>query len=254
MAIVATTFGDGAATCHLVGGATAAFLGAMTKALIWDCDGVLVDSEKHSCSAWLPVLRRRGIDVDLEYIETFIGRSDQDLLQALTEKTGLALDGDILEDRQREYFRQAQGATESYPGLPALLARLLQDNLPMAVASSGRLSKVRFSLAQAGIDSFFSILCSATEVARGKPAPDLFLLAANRLGIAPADCAVIEDSVPGLQAAAAAGMRPMGFTSSHAAAVLMQAGAEATFDDYEQLPDIVWPDGDRALNRVRTIV
>jgi len=113
----------------------------------------------------------------------------------------------------------------------------------MAVASSGPHAKIRFSLAQAGIDSFFDILCSATEVVHGKPAPDLFLLAAERLGIAPADCAVIEDSVPGLAGAAAAGMRPLGFTSNHAAEILLQAGAETTFEDYKQLPDIVWPDG-----------
>jgi HAD superfamily hydrolase (TIGR01509 family) len=213
----------------------------MTEALIWDCDGVLVDSEKHSCSAWLPVLRRRGIDVELDYIETFIGRSDGAVLADLAQRTGRILDeADILEEREREYFRQAEGATESFPGLCPLLTRLRQDGVPMAVASSGRLSKIRFSLSQAGMDSCFDILCSATEVTEGKPAPDLFLLAAHRLGVDPADCAVIEDSVPGLQGAVAAGMRPLGFTSSHPAAMLREAGAQSTFDDYSQLPDILW--------------
>ncbi len=215
----------------------------MTEALIWDCDGVLVNSEKHSCSAWLPILRRRGIDVDLDYIETFIGRSDGDLLKALTEATGYIFDENVLEERALEYFRLAEGATESFPGLPGLLADLCRDGVPMAVASSGRMDKIRFSLRQAGIDNCFDILCSATEVALGKPAPDLFLLAAERLGVAPVDCAVIEDSVPGLQAAAAAGMRPIGFTASHPAAMLLDAGAETTFDDYGQLPDIIWPMG-----------
>ncbi|HJP30221.1 MAG TPA: HAD family phosphatase [Candidatus Latescibacteria bacterium] len=212
----------------------------MTRALIWDCDGVLVDSEKHSCSAWLPVLQRRGIDVDLEYIETFIGRSDGAVLEDLARRTGRTLDGDILEDREQEYFRQAEGATESFEGLPELLSRFHSEGLPMAVASSGRLAKIRFSLAQAGIDGCFDILCSATEVDRGKPAPDLFLLAAQRLGVDPADCAVIEDSVPGLQGAAAAGMRPIGFTSSHAADLLSEAGAEIVFERYEELPGILW--------------
>ncbi|MDA0336602.1 MAG: HAD family phosphatase [bacterium] len=215
----------------------------MTRALIWDCDGVLVDSEKHSCSAWLPVLHRRGIDVDLDYIETFIGRSDGDLLQALSADTGCVFDDDVLEERALEYFRLAEGATESFPGLPQLLARLRRDRVPMAVASSGRLDKIRFSLRQAGIDNCFDILCSATEVALGKPAPDLFLLAAERLGVAPVDCAVVEDSVPGLQGAAAAGMRPIGFTASHPASMLLDAGAETTFDDYRQLPDLIWPNG-----------
>ena len=214
----------------------------MTTALIWDCDGVLVDSEKHSCSAWLPVLRRRGIDVDMDYIETFIGRSDQDLLAALTEGSGLILDDDILDERQQEYFRLAGGATEAFPGLPDLLASLVQDNVPMAVASSGQHEKIRFSLQQAGINDIFDVLCSATEVAHGKPAPDLFLLAAERLDVSPADCAVIEDSVFGLQGARAAGMRALGFTSSHAADLLLEAGAELTFDDYSQLRSLIWPD------------
>lgn len=211
----------------------------MTKALIWDCDGVLVDSEKHSCSAWLPVLHRRGIDVDLAYIETFIGRSDQDLLAAIQERTGQPFDDDILADRRQQYFARARGATEAFPGLAALLERLQADGVPMAVASSGPLDKIRFSLAEAQLSRHFDILCSATEVDRGKPAPDLFLLAAQRLGVDAADCAVIEDSVPGLQGAVAAGMRALGFTSSHEASVLLAAGAEQTFANYDKLSGLL---------------
>ena len=92
------------------------------------------------------------------------------------------------------------------------------------------------------LDGCFDILCSATEVSRGKPAPDLFELAAERLGVAPGDGAVIEDSVFGLQAATAAGMRALGFTSSHTAALLRDAGAEATFDHYRELPALLGTD------------
>jgi HAD superfamily hydrolase (TIGR01509 family) len=215
----------------------------MTKALIWDCDGVLVDSEKHSCSAWLPVLSRRGIDVDLDYIETFIGRSDQAILDDLCERMGITIDpDDIGDERQKEYFRRAKGATDSFPGLPELLTRFRQQKLPMAVASSGHLEKIQFSLGQAGLADRFDIFCSATEVEHGKPAPDLFLLAAARLDISPKDCAVIEDSIPGLQGAAAAGMRPLGFTSSHSPAILAEAGAESIFSHYDELSTIIWPE------------
>ena len=102
----------------------------------------------------------------------------------------------------------------------------------MAVASSGRLPRIRFSLAETGLDGYFDTVCSATEVERGKPAPDLFLLAARRLGVPPCRCIVIEDSVPGLEAAARAGMLGLGFTSSHPAPVLVGAGADRTFDAY----------------------
>ncbi len=243
MSIIATTFHPsraGSIGLCLSAEALSRFFDGMTTALIWDCDGVLVDSEKHSCSAWLPVLARRGIDVDLDYIETFIGRSDGAVLEDLKRRTGQTLDvDDLLEERQLEYFRLAEGATDPFPGLPALLAQFRAEDVPMAVASSGRLAKIRYSLAQAGLDDCFDILCSATEVAQGKPAPDLFLLAAKRLGVAPSECAVIEDSVPGLQGAIAAGMRPLGFTSSHSASVLREAGAEITFESYDELRGIL---------------
>lgn len=212
---------------------------AHAPALIWDCDGVLVDSEKLSCSAWLPVLARRGIRARLEEIEAFIGRSDGAVLEHFRQRTGQPLDGSILDERQEEYFRLARAGLATFPGLPPLLADLTSRGVPMAVASSGRLDKIRFSLERTGLAGFFAILCSATEVDRGKPAPDLFLLAARRLGVAPADCAVVEDSVPGLQAAVGAGMRPLGFTSSHPAAALRRAGATDTFDDYGQLRDLL---------------
>lgn len=211
----------------------------MTVAVIWDCDGVLVDSEEHSCSAWLPVLRRRGIEVAPADIDPFIGLSDGSVLDHYRRLTGKALDGDIIEEREQEYYRQARGVLATFAGLPELLSRWRKEGRPMAVASSGGHAKIRFSLAETGLSGLLDVICSATEVAHGKPAPDLFLLAAERLGVAPASCAVIEDSVPGLQAAAAAGMRGLGFTSSHPAAKLVEAGAVATFDHYRELPGLL---------------
>ena len=120
----------------------------------------------------------------------------------------------------------------TFPGLPELLDRLHGDSRKMAVASSGRLPRIRFSLAETGLGGYFETVCSATEVENGKPAPDLFLLAAQRLGVPPSCCIVIEDSVPGIQAAVRAGMRGLGFTSSHPAPVLREAGAAETFDAY----------------------
>lgn len=212
---------------------------SMTRAVVWDCDGVLVDSEKLSCSAWLPVLARRGIRAELADIEAFIGRSDGAVLDHYRQVTGQALDGDIVDEREEEYYRLARGTLRSFPGLAALLDRLRGRGLAMAVASSGRPAKIRFSLAETGLDRFFTVLCSATEVARGKPAPDLFLRAAERLGVAPETCDVIEDSVPGIEAASRAGMRPVGFTSSHGADVLVRAGAALTFGDYGLLEELL---------------
>lgn len=204
------------------------------QGLIFDCDGVLVDSEQFSCEAWLPVLRRRGLAVELAHIEAFIGQSDQAVL-AHYQSQGAAFPPDILAQRQQEYFALARGRLQSFPGLREALEGLRRRQVPMAVASSGGPAKIRFSLAEVGLLEFFPVRCSATEVERGKPAPDLFLLAARRLELEPEACAVVEDSVPGLQAARAAGMRAIGFPSSHPEAMLWEAGAQVVLGSYGDL-------------------
>ena len=203
----------------------------MEKALIWDCDGVLVDSEGLSSAAWQAVLLCRGVRATSADLDGFTGRSDDAVLEHYRRLTGNPLEG-ILEEREAEFERQARGSLRTFPGLPEVLRRLRGQGRRMAVASSGRLPRIRFSLAETRLDGYFDTVCSATEVERGKPAPDLFLLAARRLGVPPSRCIVIEDSVPGLEAAARAGMRGLGFTSSNPAPVLIQAGADRTFDAY----------------------
>ena len=203
----------------------------MEKALIWDCDGVLVDSEGLSSAAWQAVLLCRGVRATSADLDGFTGRSDDAVLEHYRRLTGNPLEG-ILEEREAEFERQARGSLRTFPGLPEVLRRLRGQGRRMAVASSGRLPRIRFSLAETRLDGYFDTVCSATEVKNGKPAPDLFLLAAGRLGVPPPRCIVIEDSVPGLQAAARAGMRGLGFTSSYPAPVLFEAGANRTFDAY----------------------
>lgn len=203
--------------------------------LIFDCDGVLVDSEKFSCGAWLPVLRRRGIEVELSEIEAFIGQSDQAVLEHYRAQ-GAEFSPDILAEREQAYFDLARGRLQSFAGLREALDELRGRQVPMAVASSGGPAKIRFSLSEVGLLEFFPVRCSAAEVARGKPSPDLFLLAARRLDVAPESCAVVEDAVPGLQAARAAGMKAIGFPSSHPEAVLREAGAQVVLGSYAELP------------------
>jgi HAD superfamily hydrolase (TIGR01509 family) len=204
------------------------------RGVIFDCDGVLVDSEGFSCEAWLPVLRRRGVAAELADIEAFIGRSDQAVLEHYRAR-GAQLPPEILAERERAYFDLARGRLRSFAGLRPALEELRRREVPLAVASSGSPAKVCFSLAEVGLLEFFPVRCSAAEVARGKPAPDLFLLAARRLGLSPETCAVVEDAVPGLQAARAARMKPVGFPSSHPEAVLRAAGAEVVLGSYGEL-------------------
>lgn len=207
---------------------------AAIAGLIFDCDGVLVDSEKLSCGAWLPVLRAHGVAVELPDIEAFIGKSDRAVVEFF-EGQGAVLPAGILAEREQAYFELARGRLQTFAGLREVLEELRRRRLPVAVASSGAPAKIAFSLSEVGLLEFFPIRCSAVEVQRGKPAPDLFLLAASRLGLDPTGCAVVEDAVPGLQAARAAGMKAIGFPSSHAEPVLRQAGAQVVIGSYAEL-------------------
>ncbi|NKB72736.1 MAG: HAD-IA family hydrolase [Candidatus Latescibacteria bacterium] len=201
------------------------------RPLIFDCDGVLVDSEYWSCSSWLPVLQRRHIETDLATIETFKGLSDQ----AILDHFDLTSTPELIAEREEEYFRLARQHLQTFPGLRQLLQHLHGLETPMGVASSGSRPKIDFSLNHVGLGPFLPLRCSSTQVPRGKPAPDLFLYTAQGLGVEPAQCAVVEDSIPGIEAARSAGMIALGFTSSFPAATLHQAGAHHTFAAYGEL-------------------
>jgi len=203
--------------------------------IIFDCDGVLVDSEHMSLASWPPVLARHGVQAGIDQIEPFIGKSDRAVLEHFREITSVPLGNELMEERQSEYFRMARGNLRAFPGLVTVLEHLCAKGVPMAVASSGRPQKIQFNLEQAQLTEFFDVVVSSVEVERGKPAPDLFLLAASRLGLDPEQCAVVEDSVFGVQAARSAKMLTYGYTSSFPAAALRDAGAHQVFDDYGDL-------------------
>ena len=207
-------------------------------AVIFDMDGVLVDSESMSCGAWLPVLRRHRITATLKEIEAFLGQSDRAVLEHFRKKNpDSILDNRLIDEKELEYFKIARPNLKTFQDLPELLERLKTAQIPMAVASSGRHTKIKFTLETTGLKSYFDVICSATDVANGKPAPDLFLQAASLLSIAPTCCIVIEDSIPGITAARSAGMYSLGFTSSHSASVLLNVGADEVFEQYAELLD-----------------
>ena len=203
--------------------------------IIFDCDGVLVDSEKLSCAAWLPVLARRGLYAELAEIEQFVGKSDQAVLEHFRAKSRRPLPDALIDERVQQYFELAEDTLRPFPGLVEVLEQLQRRGVPCAVASSGRPAKIEFNLARSGLTRFFEVVCSATQVERGKPAPDLFLKAAEQLAVPPDRCLVIEDSVFGIQAARAANMTAVGFTSSYPGDVLREAGAQTVFSSYREL-------------------
>lgn len=187
------------------------------SALIFDCDGVLVDSEPLSVAELGRTFRDQGLPVDdADIYDRMIGRPIAEIVAIYTAEHGIDITNALpaYRERLRASFEAELRAIDGIAGaLDAL------PGLPRAVASSSTLPRLDLSLGLVGLrDRFAPHIYSATQVARGKPAPDLFLFAAEELGVQPADCIVIEDSPAGVTAAKAAGMRVIGLTAgSHAA-------------------------------------
>jgi HAD superfamily hydrolase (TIGR01509 family) len=196
-------------------------------AVIFDCDGVLVDSERLMNREFSAMLTEIGLPYTAEETtRAFMGRSMKSCLQIVEAQLGRPVPDDFLAVLdQRAYAVFAQSLTP-VAGVETVLDALDRNGTPYAVASSGSLEKMRTTLGITGLWSRLAgCITSATEVAHGKPAPDVFLLAAERLRMAPHDCVVIEDSLLGIEAALAAGMRVIGFAAMTDAAAMRSAGA-----------------------------
>jgi HAD superfamily hydrolase (TIGR01509 family) len=211
--------------------------------IIFDCDGVLVDSEVISCSAHAETLTRHGYPITAEQVlERFLGHSMRQTTLEVEAELGRRLPDDFLSQTYAEIFRLFATSLEATPHIDEALDRITQ---PVCVASSGPPEKISASLNRTGLyDRFAPHIFSAVQVRHGKPAPDLFLFAAEQMQTAPPNCLVIEDSVAGITGAIAAGMPVLGFHGgSHCRAGygdrLRTAGAIETFDDMRQLPGLI---------------
>ncbi len=218
-------------------------LNARFDLIIFDCDGVLVDSEVISCRAHAETLTRHGYSITPDQVfDRFLGRSMRQATAEVEAEMGRSLPGDFQNQVYAELFRLFAESLQATPHIEAALAAIA---LPTCVASSGPPEKISASLNRVGLYGRFAPhIFSAVQVRHGKPAPDLFLFAASQMNVPPARCLVIEDSVAGVTAALAAGMAVLGYHGgSHCrpdtAATLRAAGAAITFDDMRQLPDLI---------------
>jgi HAD superfamily hydrolase (TIGR01509 family) len=204
--------------------------------VIFDCDGVLVDSEPLSNQAFADCLAEIGFDIGYdEVVRRFVGRSNASCLAEVEAEIGQPLPEDFAE----HVLRRTLAALEEVQPVPGVREALEALEHPFCVASSGDPRKMRLTLGKTGLLPFFEgRMFSAVEVAHGKPAPDLFLHAAASLGASPRRCIVIEDSLPGIQAARAAEMQVLGFARGEQAAALRQSGARL-FDSMAKLPSIL---------------
>ncbi len=209
-------------------------------AVIFDLDGTLVDSEPLYYQAGRRMLAGHGVTgFGWEQHAPFIGVSTEETLAVLRERYGLRVPvSGLLAEMDRIYLELAAGSMPVFPRALALVEALRTAGHPLAVASGSSRAAIDAVLAGTGLAARFDCVVSAQEVAHGKPAPDVLLEAARRLGVPGADCVVVEDAPPGVLAAAAAGMRCVAVPSvpgwaddpAFATAGLVFPGGQREFD------------------------
>lgn len=178
------------------------------RAYIFDCDGTLVDSMPKHYEAWLASLKLHSAPFDFteEFFYARAGVREQDVVIELNEQYGSAIDPDAVAESKVEMFLKIIPQMEAIKPV-ADFARSLEGKFPMAVASGSEEIIVRGCLAASGLLHLFPVIVTPAYVKRGKPAPDMFLLAAEKLGVDPKECLVLEDGQAGIVAAEAAGMQ-----------------------------------------------
>ena len=213
------------------------------KLVIFDCDGVLVDSEPIANASFSRALEPHGIDWGVEEtMRRLMGRSLKSCIEICEAEIGRRLPADFLETMQAVTYRGFREAPlQAIAGAKDAALALKAAGFETCVASSGSLDKMRFTLGLTGLwEVFEGRIFSASEVPRGKPSPDLFLHAALAMNMQPSDCIVVEDSVPGVQAAKAAGMRALAYAGApYAARMGLAEAGGLLFDDMKELPALV---------------
>ncbi|MFG3105643.1 HAD family hydrolase [Streptomyces tendae] len=208
--------------------------------VIFDNDGVLVDSEPISNRLLAGYLTELGHPTSYEdSLRDYMGGAMHRVHDLVLERTGRRLPSDFDDVFHGRVFAAFERELEPVPGAVDVLEKLAADGVAYCVASSGSHERIRTGHRRTGLDRWFDDerIFSSQDVGRGKPAPDLFLHAAERMGVAPERCAVVEDSPLGVRAAVAAGMDVYGFTAMTPADKL--AGATRLFGDMGELADLV---------------
>lgn len=210
------------------------------RAIIFDMDGVIVNSEPHHERAFREVLAEIGYpNLGGLVFSDYVGRADSELWVDFIARHRPAHSLEALLSRKRHrMIKLLREAQPLFPGLPELVAQLAR-RCPLALASGSEHPIIQTVLSLDGLHRHFRVVVSATDVARGKPAPDIFWRAAKLLQVAPADCVVIEDSKPGVAAGRAAGMQVVAITNTHPAAEL--GGADQVVESYDELAALLLP-------------
>jgi beta-phosphoglucomutase len=208
------------------------------KAALWDMDGTMVDTAELHFQAWETVCREHGRDFTRADFAATFGRRNPEIIHTLFGERFNDEQSAALADRKEEVYRAAASAgVVLLPGARTLLDDLHRAGFVQAIGSSAPRANLELILRLTGVARFFDAVIGSEDTQRGKPDPQVFLVAAERLGVPPARCVVFEDAVAGVQAARAGGMKGVAvrFVGHHAESALRQAGADLVVESLEQV-------------------
>ena len=210
------------------------------KAILFDMDGVLIESEELMRASAIRALADHGVQAKHEDFLEFTGMGEDRFVGGVAEKYGLAYDP-AMKELAYDYFGQNVMEQAHVPaGVKEMLLELHSRGLTLAVCSAADLRKVKYNIRAIGVDeSLFTALVTGSDVARKKPFPDIYLMGAQKVGIDPKDCLVVEDAISGIQAAHAAGMDAVGVPTTFTKEQLTEKAApDYMLDEIKQLPQL----------------
>jgi beta-phosphoglucomutase family hydrolase len=212
------------------------------EAVIWDMDGVLADTAPHHFRAWRETFAKRSINfTEADFMRGFGVRNDTIIRNVLGEKTTDAEIETIAQEKEATFRRIIGKDIKPLPGVIELLGQLHDRGIKMAIASSTVIENIRLITGSLGIEKYFEAIITGHDVTKGKPDPQVFLKAAQKLGVSPANSIVFEDAVAGVKAAKSAGMHCVAITSTHSREKLAEADlvidslTEVSVKDLEEL-------------------
>jgi len=212
--------------------------GAAPRAVVFDMDGVLVDSGAHHREAWAAMCRDCGLTPPPEFWRLTIGRPAEEAVALLVDGIDRGEARRLADLKREHYTRLARRGAVAVAGAGAFVEALARAGVPRAVATSASRHDVDRLLARLHLRERFSVVVAAEDVRSGKPDPEVYLRAAEGIAVPPRACLVFEDSVVGVQAARRAGMQVIGVVTAHTEEELRAAGAARVIEDFEGL---AWP-------------
>lgn len=205
------------------------------SAIVFDVDGVLVDSEPLHTWTWEKVLTGYGIDIAPGEIDRYVGIPCTELFKDYRAREGDRLPESAMEEKRALFDEIMPERLRAMEGAPAVLRALHRRGMPLAAASNSPVGRVEKMLEIVGLWRYFTAAAGIDEVPHAKPAPDVYLLACERLGVAPSRCLAVEDSPTGVTAAVAAGMTVWGYAHGFGEKALEEAGARATIHTLSEM-------------------